>query len=100
MFQGTNHVILHAEKYITQLTKKLGLSSMKSQSTPMIYGSPIKEPGDKELQDRTPSFSILGALSFGSNFCRPDVGLAVNLLARQSSTLTSRHLSLAKKLLK
>jgi hypothetical protein len=58
-----------------------------------IWKDPFRprDIGEKVLGLEIPYFSVIGALMYLTNYTRPDIVFAVNLLARHSADLTRRH---------
>jgi hypothetical protein len=68
--------------------------------TPMVVRSinikkdpfrPLEEEEEEILGPHVPYLSAIGALMYRANSIRPDIALAVNLLARHSAAPTKRH---------
>ena len=58
-----------------------------------------QEDDEETLGPKVPYLSAIGALMYLTNYTRPDITFAVNLLSRYSSAPTRRHWNLIKHIL-
>nr|GEZ67066.1 retrovirus-related Pol polyprotein from transposon TNT 1-94 [Tanacetum cinerariifolium] len=94
-----NGILVHQSNYTEKALKRFNMDKAKSLSTPMVGRSlnvdndpfrPCEEDEDV-LGPEVPYLSAIGALIYLTNYTRPDISFAINLLARLSSSLTKRH---------
>ncbi|GJY78501.1 disease resistance CC-NBS-LRR class family protein [Tanacetum coccineum] len=94
-----NGILVHQSNYTETVLKRFNMDKAKSLSTPMVGRSlnvdsdpfrPCEEDEDV-LGPEVPYLSAIGALMYLTNYTRPDISFAVNLLARFSSSPTKRH---------
>ena len=58
-----------------------------------------QEKDEELIGPEVPYLSVIGALMYLANYTRPDITFAVNLLARDNSSPTRRHLNGVKQIL-
>ncbi|GJW77705.1 retrovirus-related pol polyprotein from transposon TNT 1-94 [Tanacetum coccineum] len=94
-----NDILVYQSNYTKKVLKRFNMDKAKSLSTPMVGISlnvdndpfrPCEEDEDV-LGPEVPYLNAIRALMYLTNYTRPDISFAVNLLARFSSFLTKRH---------
>nr|GEZ69067.1 retrovirus-related Pol polyprotein from transposon TNT 1-94 [Tanacetum cinerariifolium] len=94
-----NGILVHQSNYTEKALKRFNMDKAKSLSTPMMGRSlnvdndpfrPCEEDEDV-LGPEVPYLSAIGALIYLTNYTRPDISFAINLLSRLSSSPTKRH---------
>ncbi|XP_053112171.1 uncharacterized protein LOC128327395 [Hemicordylus capensis] len=84
--------ILIQNSKITQMLKECNLEQCKTVETPMVANFLGEESCDSEpFEDVELYQSIIGKLLYLSQWSRPDILTAVNILSRFSSKPTKRH---------
>jgi len=100
--QTSTHTYLHMRKYIENLLDKFGMHSLSKVDTPCRTTYDGQVDDDSLLEDSECSLyrAITGSLIFVMNTCRPDISLAVNLLARKMAHPRAMDLTAAKRVLR
>ena len=92
-------IFLHKSLYTRKLLKRFSMEVAQPLSSPIVVRSvdlkkdefrPCDE-GEKCLEPETAYLAAINALMYLANCTRPDIALAVNLLARFSAKPTKRH---------
>ena len=100
-------VFVHQEAYIMRVLKTFYMDKSHSLCTLMVVRSldvdqdPFRpqEKDEELIGPEVPYLSVIGALMYLANYTRPDITFAVNLLARDNSSPTRRHLNGVKQIL-
>ncbi|GJZ30918.1 disease resistance CC-NBS-LRR class family protein [Tanacetum coccineum] len=94
-----NGILVHQSNYTEMVLKRFNMDKAKYLSTSMVGRSlnvdndlfrPCEE-GEDVLGPEVPYLSAIGALMYLTNYTKPDISFAVNLLARFSLSPTKRH---------
>ena len=95
----SNGVFIHQSTYTEKVLKHFYMDKSHPLSSPMVVRSlevskdPFrsKEENEELLGLEAPYLSAIGALTYLANYTRLDIAFSINLLARYSSALTTRH---------
>ena len=89
---------MHQSNYIEKVLKSFNIDKTNPLSTPMIVRLNVeknpfrpREDNEEVLSPEVPYLSAIGALMYLTNYTRPDIAFATNLLARFSLSPTRRH---------
>jgi hypothetical protein len=74
---GTDCLLVHQRKYITDLLSKFNMHTCKAASTLFSISHKLQPSSEALLPDPTPYRSLVGALQYAT-FTRPDITYAVN----------------------
>ncbi|KAJ6651736.1 hypothetical protein lerEdw1_020666 [Lerista edwardsae] len=85
---------------IVQLVKGYSMEQCKGVSTPMILEFQKGEDADSPRYDKEMYQSLVGSLLYLSQWTRPDIAAAVNILTRFISEPKLRHWQAAKRILR
>ncbi|CAL8178536.1 unnamed protein product [Prunus armeniaca] len=96
---SANGILVHQSTSTEKVLKRFGMDKAHPLSTLMVVRSldtkkdPYRPKGDDEmvLGPEVPYLSAIGALLYLAQCIIPDIAFSVNLLARYSSALASRH---------
>ena len=92
-------VFVHLSTFTKRVLERFNMDKCHPLKTPMVIRSleadkdPFrpKEEDEEVLGPELPYLSAIGALIYLANCTRPDIALAVNLLARYSAAPTRKH---------
>uniref|UniRef100_A0A803P2C0 Integrase catalytic domain-containing protein n=1 Tax=Cannabis sativa TaxID=3483 RepID=A0A803P2C0_CANSA len=97
IFRDATGMYLSQEKYVSELLKRLEMTSIKPCATPMTGGKPLSIQDGTELKDFTQYRSVIGALQYLTH-TRPDIAFAVNKLSQFLKCPTSTHWAAVKRI--
>uniref|UniRef100_A0A2N9EGM1 Uncharacterized protein n=1 Tax=Fagus sylvatica TaxID=28930 RepID=A0A2N9EGM1_FAGSY len=96
---GTDYLLVHQRKYITDLLSKFNMHTCKAASTPFSISHKLQPSSEALLPDPTPYHSLVGALQYAT-FTRPDITYAVNQVCQYMHKPTATHFAAAKRILR
>ncbi|EOY19734.1 Copia-like retrotransposable element, putative [Theobroma cacao] len=97
--QAEKFIILHQQKYATELLKKFKMQNCKAISTPIAANVKFSLSNNEELADATLYRRLIGSLLYLSS-SGPDIMFSTSLLSRFMHQPTVTHLSAAKRILR
>ena len=96
---GTDCLLVHQRKYITDLLSEFNMHTCKAASTPFSISHKLHPSSEALLLDPTPYRSLVGALQYAT-FTRPDIIYAVNQVCQYMHKPTTTHFAAAKRILR
>uniref|UniRef100_A0A2N9ECM1 BHLH domain-containing protein n=1 Tax=Fagus sylvatica TaxID=28930 RepID=A0A2N9ECM1_FAGSY len=96
---GTDCLLVHQRKYITDLLSKFNMHTCKAASTLFSISHKLQPSSEALLPDPTPYRSLVGALQYAT-FTRPDITYAVNQVCQYMHKPTATHFAAAKRILR
>ena len=89
--QRKNGIYITQSKYIKEILKKFGMKDSKPVGTPMCIGRKLTKDDDYKEVDQTLYRSMIGKLQYVVH-TRPDIALAVGIVARFSEKPRENHM--------
>ena len=86
-------------KYIKEILKMFGLDDSKPISTPMAIGHKLSKNDESAEVNQTMYKSMIGKLQYVVH-SRPDIALAVGIVARLSANPKENHLMVVKRIMR
>lgn len=101
-------VLIHQQKYITEVLKRFGMESCKPVKTPIEKTQPKKPDGHREpsgdcadkQQRAVPYQNLIGSLMYLAQATRPDIAFATNYLSQFNNCHDETHWKMAKRVLR
>jgi hypothetical protein len=89
-------------KHVEDLLAKTNMIDVNTRTVPLSSSADLTatKEGDQQLDKRTPYAECVGALLYIASVSRPDLSLAVSVLARHMSNPCERHWTLLKGVLR
>ena len=92
-------MIMHQQKYTTDLLKRFQMMSCNPTSTPVEPGLKLVKDESEKSVDSTLFKQVVGSLRYLYN-TRPDISFAVGLISRFSNDPKASHWAAAKRILR
>ena len=92
-------IFLTQSKYIKEILKTFGLEDFKPISTPMAIGQKLSKNDESAEVNQTMYRSMIGKLQYVVH-SRPDIALAVGIVARFSANPRENHLMAVKRIMR
>lgn len=97
--QNKNGIYITQSKYIREILKKFGMQDSKLVGTPMCTRLKLTKDDDSKEVDQTLYKSMIGKLQYVVH-TRPDIALAVGIVARFSAKPRENHMMASKRILR
>ena len=92
-------IFVTKSKYIKEILKTFGLQDSKPVSTPMVIGHKLSKNDESVEVNQTMYRSMIGKLQYVV-YRRPDIALAIGIVARFSANPRENHLMAIKRIMR